>query len=85
MSRTSCEYAPCLCPELRKGGGGGQRVEGLGDTAVWKYASSSLFNSGDLQACGPKGFLSLSLNGKRDEASLKPAALAIARHVFQRL
>jgi len=77
---------PYLCDELRKGGGGGERVEGLGDIAVWKFSSAArLFNSGDLETCGGKGFLSLSLNGKRDEPALKQAVLAIARKALERL
>lgn len=76
---------PYLCEDLRKSGGSGERVEGL-DVASWKFSSTTgLFNSGEFEACGPKGFLSLQLNGKRDEATLKQATLAIVRQVLQRL
>jgi hypothetical protein len=75
---------PILCEELRKGSGSGERVEGL-DVATWKFSNTlGLFNSGEFQACGPKAFLSLQLNGKRDEASLKQATLAIVRQVWGR-
>jgi len=75
---------PYLCADLRKSGGSGERIEGF-DVATWKFSSTiGLFNSGELEACGTKGFLSLQLNGKRDEASLKQATLAIVRQVLQR-
>ncbi len=74
---------PILCEELRKNGGG-ERVEGF-DIATWKVSSTlGLFNSGEFQACGPKGFLSLQLNGERDEATLKKAALALVQLVLRR-
>ena len=73
---------PILCEELRKGGGG-ERVEGL-DVATWKVSSTlGLFNSGEFEACGPKGFLSLQLNGERDEATLKKATLALVQLVLR--
>jgi hypothetical protein len=75
---------PILCDELRKGGGG-ERVEGL-DVAKWKFGSAlGLFNSGEFEACGPKGFLSLQLNAERDEATLKKATLALVQLVLRRV
>jgi hypothetical protein len=75
---------PILCEELRKGGGG-ERVEGL-DVANWKFSSTlGLFNSGEFEACGPKGFLSLQLNAERDEATLKKATLALVQLVLKRV
>ena len=75
-----------LCPDLRAGKGSGAPLSGLGDVAYWEFSSAlSLFNSGDLEMCGPKGFLSLSLNGQRAEPALKEATLAIARKVLGRL
>lgn len=76
---------PILCDALRKGGGRGERLEGL-DVATWKFSNTlGLFNSSEFEACGPKAFLSLQLNGKRDEAALKQATLAITRIVLPRL
>jgi len=75
-----------LCSDVGKADNGGQRVAGLGDIAVWKLTTEgSLFNSGELEICGPKGFVSLTLDGKRNEATLKEAAIAIARKVIERL
>jgi hypothetical protein len=71
-----------LCSDLRQSGGEGERLEDPGDLAVWKFSPSSLFNSGDLEACGPKGFVSISLNGKADEAKLKEAALTLVGKVM---
>jgi hypothetical protein len=71
-----------LCSDLRKPGGEGERLTGPGELAVWKFSGSSLFNSGDLDACGPKGFVSISLNGKADEAKLKEAALTLVGKVM---
>jgi hypothetical protein len=75
---------PILCDELRKGGGS-ENVEGL-DIAKWKFGSTlGLFNSGEFEGCGSKGFLSLQLNGERDEPTLKKATLAIVQLVLKRL
>jgi hypothetical protein len=74
-----------LCPDLGKSGEG-QRLDGIADVAIWKFSNTiGLFNSGDLEACGKKGYLSLSLNGRQDETKLKDATAAIARKVLQRL
>lgn len=75
---------PILCEELRKDGGG-EKVEGL-DVANWKFSNTlGLFNSGEFEACGPKGFLSLQLNGERDEVTLKKATLALVQLVLRRI
>ena len=75
---------PILCEDLRKSGGT-ERVEGL-DAATWKVSSTlGLFNSGEFEACSPKGFLSLQLNGERDEATLKKATLALVQLVLRRI
>lgn len=75
---------PILCEEVRKGGGG-EPVEGL-DVARWKVSSAlGLFNSGEFEACGSKGFLSLQVNGERDEATLKKATLALVQLVLRRI
>ena len=75
---------PYLCDDLRKSGGN-ERIEGL-EVATWKFSNTvELFNSGEFEACGPKGFLSLQLNGERDEAKIKQATLTIVHHVLQRL
>jgi len=75
-----------LCADLGKADNSGQRVAGLGNIAVWKFSKEgSLFNSGNLEICGPKGFLSLTLQGKRDEPTLKNAAINLATKVIERL
>jgi hypothetical protein len=71
-----------LCADLRQSGGEGERLSGLGEVAVWKFSAGSLFNSGDLEACGPRGFVSISLNGKGDEPKLKEAAVALVGKVM---
>ena len=84
ISRKGSLREPYLCDGLRKTGGT-ERVEGL-DVATWKFSNAmKFFNSGDFEACGPKGFVSLSLNGKGDETHLKQATLAIVRQVVQRM
>ena len=74
-----------ICPELRKTTSADPEFSGLGETVSWKFSAvGSLFNSGDLELCGRHGFISLSLNGKRDEAALKQAAVALARKIQER-
>jgi hypothetical protein len=75
-----------LCSDLRQSGGEGERLSGLGEieVAVWKFSSGSLFNSGDLEACGSRGFVSISLNGKADEPKLKEAAVVLVGQVMGR-
>ena len=75
-----------LCPDLRKAAAAADGLDGVGEAATWKFSRmGTMFNSGDLEACGPRGFVSLSLNGKQDEAALKAAATALATLVLQRL
>jgi len=75
-----------LCADLGKADNSGQRVAGMGDIAVWKFSKEgSLFNSGDLEVCGPKGFVSLTLQGKQDESTLKQAAISLATRAIERL
>jgi hypothetical protein len=75
-----------LCSDLRQAGGDGERLSGLsglGEVAVWKFSAvGSMFNSGDLEACGPRGFVSISLNGKADEPKLKEAAVVLVGTVM---
>jgi hypothetical protein len=74
-----------LCPELLKSGKAAG-FEDLGDASTWKFESvAGLFNSGELELCGPKGYLGLTLSGKRDEAALKQGTVAIVRKVSARL
>jgi len=81
-----CTVIEEACAGGEKANNGGQRVTGLGDIAVWKFSSEgSLFNSGNLESCGPKGYLSLTLQGKRDEPTLKQAAINLATRVIERL
>lgn len=72
---------PYLCDDLRKTGGN-ETVEGL-DVAIWKFSGNAFFNSGNFDGCGPKGFLSLQVSGKRDEAHLKQATLALVRQAWK--
>ena len=75
-----------LCGDLRSSGGSGEPLSGLGDVAVWKFESVvSSFNDGEIETCGPKAYVDLSLSGQRDESVLKEAALAIVRKVLDRL
>jgi hypothetical protein len=74
-----------LCPELQTSTEG-QRLDGVADVAVWKFSNTmGLFNSGDLETCSRKGYVSLSLNGQKDEPRLREAAVAIARKVLHTL
>ncbi len=72
-----------LCRNLRASGAKAAGFEDAADVSTWKFSSMSLFNSGDLESCGPKGFVSLSLNGKRDEGQLKQATLSILQTVLR--
>ena len=74
-----------LCDALPSATDKGARVEGVGDVAFWTFASSPLFNSGDLELCSSKGFVALSVNGKADEARLRQAALSLAKQTLKRM
>jgi hypothetical protein len=71
---------PYLCLGLQDRGGE-ERLDGL-DVASWKFSELGVFNSGDFEGCGPKGYLSLQLSGKREATQLKEAAFALAREVL---
>jgi hypothetical protein len=72
-----------LCAELPKSHDG-QRIEGLADVATWKFSNTmGLFNSGELETCSRAGYVSVSLDGKSDEAKLKQASETIVRKVLQ--
>lgn len=74
-----------ICPELRKKASADPEFSGLGEAVSWKFSPvGSLFNAGDLELCGRRGYINLSLNGKRDEAALKLAAVALARKIQER-
>ena len=74
-----------LCPELKKRSEG-QRLEGLADVAIWKFSSAAgLFNSGEFETCGSKGYISVGLNGKQDDATLKQQSESIVRSVMKKL
>ena len=76
-----------LCGDLRQGGGEGERL-GLpeAEVALWRFSNViSLFNSGELETCGPKGYVALTLNAERDEATLKEATLALFGTVVSRV
>ncbi len=84
VNRKGSIREPYLCDDLRKRGGN-MSVEGL-DVARWTFSNAMrFFNSGDFEGCGPKGFVSLSLNGQPDEAHLKQATLAIVGKVVQKM
>ncbi len=75
-------FEPSLCKEVRNKAGN-EKVEGL-EVATWKFSHLvGPINSGELEGCGPRGYLSLTLNGKRDEAQLKKATLVIADRVLK--
>lgn len=75
-----------LCTDLRNASDSNRRIEGLGDIATWKFSrNGTMFNSGDLEICGPKGYANLLLQGKKDEPTLKTATTALARKVLERL
>lgn len=74
-----------LCPDIRKSGKA-PGFEGVADASTWEFASViGLFNSGLLQSCGPKGYISTQLNAKRDEARLKQATVALMGKILARL
>lgn len=74
-----------LCKDL-KSTGTGAPLDGVGDVALWQFSKvGTMFNSGDLESCGPKGYVSLSLNGEHDEPALKQATLAIVGKVLGRI
>jgi len=73
-----------LCEEIRKATNA-TAIAGIGEAASWEFSASSLFNSGELQVCDGKGYVSVSLNGKADEPTLKSAATALAGKVLTRL
>ena len=71
-----------LCPDLAKTEAT-KRVPGVGDVATMESSSvMGLFNSAELQACGPKGFIAVMLNGEKDQATLRDATLKVAQKVF---
>lgn len=72
-----------LCADVRASTS--EHLPALGEVAVWKFSREGLFNSGDLEVCGPKGYLNLTLNGSRDEATLKAATINLAQKILQRL
>jgi hypothetical protein len=86
VRRAGSDREKILCAELGKGAEAGQRVTELGNVATWKFSNTmGLFNSGELESCGDKGYVSVTLNGKQDEAKLKDASVAIARKAFKSL
>jgi hypothetical protein len=72
-----------LCDDVRSSSV--EHLPGLGDAAIWKFSRSGLFNSGDLEVCGPKGYLNITLQGQRDETTLKAAAVNLTQKILQRL
>jgi hypothetical protein len=83
--RTGSIREQALCPDLRKQGKA-PGFESAADASTWKFERVvGLFNSGEFESCGPKGFISLQLNGKRDEAALKQATAAVLRKLSSRL
>ena len=75
-----------LCSELGKRDGTKQRLDGPGDVAMGKFSNMmGLFNSGELETCSGRGYVGLTLNGKRDEAQLKEAAVTLAQTVLKPL
>jgi hypothetical protein len=86
VRRAGSDREKVLCAELGKGADAGQRITELGNVATWKFSNTmGLFNTGELESCGDKGYVSVTLNGKQDEAKLKEASVAIARRAFKSL
>jgi hypothetical protein len=79
------DHAKILCEDIRKAAAEGKGVSGLGEAATWKFSPGGIFNSSDLEVCGGHGYLSLSLNGKADEAVLERAATSLARTAIGRM
>ena len=74
-----------LCPDLRKQGKAAG-FESFGDASTWKFESViGLFDSGEVEFCTSKAFVSMQLNGERDQATLKQKAVAVARKIVSRL
>jgi hypothetical protein len=74
-----------LCAEVRRVASAGKGLSGLGEAATWKFSRvGTMFNSGDLEVCDAKGYLSLGLNGQQDEAALQQAASTLARAIVSR-
>jgi hypothetical protein len=86
VRRAGSDREKVLCAELGKGVDAGQRITELGRVATWTFSNTmGLFNSGELESCGDKGYVSVTLNGKQDEAKLKEGSVAIARRAFKGL
>ncbi len=86
VRRAGSDREKVLCAGLGQGADAGQRITGLGNLATWKFSNTmGLFNTGELESCGDKGYVSVTLNGKQDEAKLKDASVAIARRTFKGL
>lgn len=73
-----------LCEDVRKAAAEGKGLAGIGEAARWVF-SPVPFNSGDLEVCGAKGYLSLTVTGKGEETKLRAAAMALARKALDRL
>ena len=75
-----------LCGDVRKAAAAGSGTGGIGEAARWVFSrTGTLFNSGELEVCDAKGYVNVSLNGQLDEATLKAAAMKLAREVLSRL
>jgi len=84
--RAGSMRAKVLCDDLSAVIDSGEPLTNLGDKATFKLSGvGGMFDSGDLAACGAEGFVSVSLNGKKDEAAMKEAAIALARMALSRL
>jgi hypothetical protein len=74
------------CGLLRQGGDFDRPIPDRGDVALWRFSdTASVFNSGDLETCGPKGYVGLSLGGVRDIRSLQEAAQVLQAMVVERI
>jgi hypothetical protein len=72
-----------LCGDLRQGLGEGEPLDGLADVALWRFSNTmGMFNSAELETCGPPGYVSVTLNSEQDEAPLKAATLALFGRVI---
>jgi hypothetical protein len=74
-----------LCGDLGQGSARGNASKAW-PTSPWRFSNViGLFNSGELETCGPRGYISLTLNGERDEATLKEATLTLFGKVASRV
>lgn len=74
------------CALLRLRGDFDRPIPDRGDVALWRFAdTASVYNSGDLETCGAKGYVGLSIGGVRDIRTLQEAAQVLQAMVVERI